>query len=888
MLARNAIMPVQVMERGAIDRDGQGDLAGAMLRIGAIQPGLGLQSSQNQTSGGAGLSLIDLRGLGAARTLVLVDGQRQVGARRGLSAIDLNTIPPQMVERVEVSTGGASAIYGADAVAGVVNIILRRSPVDGIEVRATSAIAGTGDAGTRGMSVRWARSGLAGTGWRVVAGVYHDAIDAVDASARAYASDGLDVIQSAQGSTLRTQTGIRFGPADMAGSYVIGDTRYTFAADGTGARRYDPGVAPPRDGRQRGGDGFAPQQYDQLRIGLARTIGDLSLRRDDGAHHASLSLRAAATTTRSSWQPMIFTDDSAALALAIDNPFLPGATAEAMRGAGVERIAVAKVLGAFGRVGSINRRVMVTTRAGLDGPVGDAWHYALDAGWGRSHDAITTVGVADIDRLRQSVDAVRDPATGKVVCREAAARVAGCVPLNIVGNSAGDPAALAWSRIAPAARETLTQAVVGGHVAGHPLTIPGGPVEAMIGVEARRETSDRRSSAIQERGGTYLPQVPSFAGRYWVGEVLGEASAPVLRDRPGVERLTLTGAWRLSHYSTVGTTTAWHAGFDYAPVAEWRFRAMRSRAVRAPNIGELHSGAAQGYAFVVDPCDRAWRTAVAGRADRCAALGLPATLDALNGAAKPVIYAGNAALRPEYADTHTVGVTWEGKGARVTLDGWRIHVDHAIDFPVEQSLLDDCVDAASVARRRIACAAVARDPVTGRITALRTAFTNIGRIDTAGIDMAARWHGHMADIGGTVDLSAAATWVGRLAVTADTAMTQVTRQDGVLPDPRWRATFGGRWSGGRVAVDWQARVIGSARITADDTMAIDLPTTGTRHYHDIGIALRLATATLRLDIVNLFAATPPRRGFKVSQGIGAAALYPNLGRIVGLSATAGF
>lgn len=884
----NAIMPVRTMGRGELDGAAQNDLVATLLRIGAIQPGLGLQSSQNQTSGGAGLSLIDLRGLGVARTLVLVDGQRQVGARRGLSAVDLNTIPQQMVERIEVTTGGGSAVYGADAVAGVVNIILRHDPVDGIELNATSALSSRGDAPSRGVSLRWGRRDVAGSGWDLSGGLYHDNIAAVDAVARGYASDGLDVIQAPSGKGMVTLHGIRFGPSDAAGSYLIGGARAVFTADGMSARAYDTGAIGVRDGRQVGGDGVAPQGYDQLRLGLARTVADLSLRRAVGAHRLAASIRVAATTTRSLWQPMIFPNDRTALSLAVDNPFLPDATVAAMRAAGVAQVDVANVLDAFGRVGSINHRLMTTARIEASGPVGDRWRYAFNLGWGRSHDAITTVGVADVDRLHQSIDAVRDPATGAIVCRDVAARAAGCVPLDIAGTRAVDPAAVAWSAIAPQSGETLTQAIVGGQLAGRPWTLPAGPVEVTIGWEARRETSDRRSSAIQERGGTYLPQVPSFAGRYGVAEVLGEVSAPLLMHRPGAERLTVTAAWRLSHYSTVGWVGAWHAGFDYAPVAAVRFRAMRSHAVRAPNIGELYSGPAQGYVFVADPCDATRRDAVAGRAARCAALGLPAALDAENGIAKPVTYLGNPALHAELADTSTLGVSWAQGGAHVTLDAWDIRVDRAIGFPIEQTTLDDCVDAADDARRLAACGAITRDAASGRIAGLRAGITNIGRIDTAGIDFTASWRSATPIAGGTIDLSATATWVGRFAVTADAASGATERTDGILPDPRLRASLGARWSGTRLSLDWQARLIGTARITADDSIAIDRPTTGLCSYHDLGIALRLASATLRLDVANVFDAAPPRRGYQTSQGIGAAALYPNLGRIVRLGATATF
>lgn len=887
-LSNNAIMPVRTMGRAELDGTAQADLATSLLRIGAIQPGLGLQSSQNQTSGGAGLSLIDLRGLGVARTLVLVDGQRQVGARRGLSAVDLNTIPPQMVERIEVTTGGGSAVYGADAVAGVVNIILRHGPVDGIDLNATSALSSYGDAPTRGVSLRWGRSDVVGSGWDLSGGLYHDSIAAVNAVARAYASDGLDVIRAASGEGLVTLPGIHFLPADAAGSYTIGGARSVFAANGSTARPYDTGAIGARDGRQIGGDGLAPQRYDQLRLGLVRTAADLSLRRNAGAHRLAASLRIVATTTRSQWQPMIFPSDRAALSLTAANPFLPDATVAAMRAAGIGQIDVAKVLDAFGRVGSVNHRLMTTARAGAGGPVGDRWRYTLEAGWGRSHDAITTIGLADMDRLRQSIDAVRDPVTGAIRCRDATARAAGCVPLDIVGSGPVDPAAVAWSAIAPRSGETLTQVILGGQMTGRPWTLPAGPVEVTIGWEARREISDRRSSAIQQRGGTYLPQVPSYAGRYGVAEALGEISAPLLMHRAGVDRLTVTAAWRLSHYSTVGWAGAWHAGLDYAPVAALRFRAMRSRAVRAPNIGELYSGPAQGYAFVTDPCDATRRDAVAVRAARCDALGLSAALDGQNGIAKPVTYDGNTALRAELADTSTLGVSWERGGARVTLDGWHIRVDRAIGFPIEQATLNDCVDAADGPRRTAACGAISRDAASGQIVGLRARYTNIGRIDTAGIDLAADWRVTPAIAGGAVDLSATATWVGRLVVTADAASGATVRLDGILPNPRLRASLGARWSSQRLTLDWQARLIGSARITGDETIPVDRPATGLRSYHDLGAALRLASATLRLDVANVFDAAPPRRGYQTSQGIGTAALYPNLGRIVRLGATATF
>jgi outer membrane receptor protein involved in Fe transport len=253
-------------------------------------------------------------------------------------------------------------------------------------------------------------------------------------------------------------------------------------------------------------------------------------------------------------------------------------------------------------------------------------------------------------------------------------------------------------------------------------------------------------------------------------------------------------------------------------------------------------------------------------------------------ASPPVTYDGNPALRAELADTSTLGVSWERGGARVTLDGWHIRVDRAIGFPIEQATLNDCVDAADGPGRTAACGAISRDLASGQIVGLRARYTNIGRIDTAGIDLAADWRvtGHSGRCGRPVghrDLGRPG-W-------PSTPMPLRGRRAARRhpPNPRLRASLGARWSSQRLTLDWQARLIGSARITGE---TIHRPSGhGLRSYHDLGAALRLASGTLRLDVANVFDAAPPRRGYQTSQDRRRRALS-NLGRIVRLGATATF
>ncbi|SFG35893.1 TonB-dependent Receptor Plug Domain [Novosphingobium sp. CF614] len=884
-----AIMPVRRLTRSAIAASGEQDLSRVLLLMGAIQPGFGLQNTENQTSGGAGLSQADLRGLGAARTLVLVNGQRQVGSRRGLSVVDLNTIPPGLVDRVEVVTGGSSAVYGADAVAGVINIILR-DHVDGIELSAGGGIA------ERGYGASYNLSFLAGTALaddrlHLTLGLSYDRLSGVDATSLGRASTGLDLVYASDepDAPLLTRPGVRFGPFDKAGSFELGGRRYVFLADGSGVRPYDSGTAGTRGGVQLGGDGLDVSAYDQLRIPLSRAVGTILGKAEIGAGNVlSASLRVADSRTRSSWQPVIDPIGGPGIPIAIDNPYLPTSTVDMMRAAGVDRIWVAKVLDGLGRVGSINRRLMIQGQADLTGPLGVNWRYALGGGWGRTEDRVTTINVRDNVRFLQAIDAVRDAATGAIVCRNG--RAEGCEPLNILGDQPFDPTARAWVSITPKARETLMQMVLRGNVSGNPAHLAGGPVDLLLGWEYRRETSMRRSSAVQESGGTYLPRVTSYRGAYSVVEGYGEIALPMLSEKPMVERLTATAALRFSRYSTAGRATAWHLGLDYAPVPELRIRAVRSQAVRAPNIGELFSGVQQGFSFITDPCDAALRHAVAERAARCSALGLPADFDGQNGISKLVAYQSNEHVGPEHAATTTLGVTWKPgalPGLALAVDRWRIRIDEAIAFPIEQLLLNDCVDGADPDVRGRACGAIMRDPLTGRIAMVTASISNIGKLETAGIDISTTWRPPWEPGGGRLTVELLATWVERLAITRDVARGIVQRLDGILPNPRWRGTLSTRWEHGPTTIGWTAQFIGSSRITIDSTLTIDKPNTGARTYHDLEVAQKIDPRfTLRFNILNLFDSAPPQRGYNINAGLRTGAIYPNLGRQFRFSVTA--
>jgi iron complex outermembrane recepter protein len=894
-------MPVIVTDREAIESSGKDNIADVVLDLPSVGVGVGVQNTRQSTSFGAGRNLVNLRRLGANRTLVLVNGRRQVSGAPLSASVDLNTIPAPLVERTEVVTGGTSAVYGADAVSGVINIILRED-FEGLEVRARSGISSRGDAESHGFSL------TAGANFgedderdgNMTLSVFYDNVEGVNATDRSYAVTGLDTIANPANTGINDgvpnfihSENIRFNGLSDAGDFTLRGQRWIFNTDGQSMRLFDFGSIGNRGGRSIGGDGGFFERFDPLSLPIQRGVFAGTFRYGV-APGVDLFFegRYANTKVKSAWQPTFDPAGFGAIELQIDNPFLPADTVALMRGDpndpadDVSSIFLNRVFNELGRRGTDNDRDMYQFVGGFEGTLPNDWTYEVSYARGRTTDTTQQFNDRHNARFFQSIDAIRDPVTGAIVCRDPSN---GCAPLNLVGPNHASLQALDFSRINSLFYQSADQQVAGANLGGRLFDMPAGPLQFSVGAEYREEEALSQPSGIQQLGESFAPLVLRTQGSFDVTEAFAELRVPLLADLPLVDSLSVTGAARVSDYSTSGSETAWNAGLEFQPVEDFRLRGVLSRSVRAPNLGELFSPANEGFFFGQDPCDSTVNNISATRLANCAALGIPANYQApTNGRTLKGLFGGNAELIPETGDTWSAGFVLRPRFLNnfyLTADYWHTEITDSINAIPAQTILNNCVDQPLSVTENPNCALVTRDPQTLEVLSIQATQQNIGKIVASGVDVQL---GYLFDLGraGRLGVDVVGTYLEDLNFFTDANDPRtLDTEEGELGDPRVQFNTNLTYNLDALSVSWRALYIGDAKfisfagIPSDQ---FDRPNTGTKVFHDLSIAYQLTQrANVRLNVINVFDEKPPARGGLVHSGIdGNAAIYPNLGTLL--------
>ncbi|HEV2748812.1 MAG TPA: TonB-dependent receptor [Allosphingosinicella sp.] len=871
--------PVQSFTSAAIEQSGETNLTDFLIDTPALAGSLTgeLNSGSNTGYQTAGLSLLDLRNLGTARTLVLVNGRRHVNAYPGENSVDINTIPVDLIERVDILTGGASAIYGADGVSGVVNFVLKRD-YEGLGARGQAGISELGDAGNRFFSVVAGKNFLDGRA-NIAASYEYNESDRLHERKRSYLGDParrLELIQNPRDvdddpAVFDRVLQNNVGWADSATSGAIdvdGDFLPDF--DGNG-RRYDGGTfLPGTGGRAVNGSSNTP---------TAGYFGDVSpyLRRHNlnllTSFELSPALRLFAegkyvdTTAYTQIQPSFdfFTF------LHADNPFLPA------------RIRQAIVPGAFADFGLpdgilVNRdnfdlgvgseyaeRETLRGVVGVDGEIGDRLRYELSYVHGRAKSVVTSANTRVTDRYFAALDAVRDPATGEITCRinlepdgiidpfnYAGIAVIGgvpvsgrplsfrpgeCVPLNLIGEGVASQAATDFVMVDSVTRAESRQDVVSGSLAGDLgawFELPGGPIGFALGAEYRKESTQSQPSRFQQRGlfdeGSQI--LPS-GGEFDVKEVFAEVNVPILADVPFAETLAIGGAVRISDYSTVGGTTTWKVDGVYAPVRDISFRATYSQAVRAPNITELFSPLQGTFEFLDDPCDPTnIGEGSSSRAANCLALlqGLGLTpeeienfspsTDPEQSTSQPGLTGGNPDLSEETARTWTAGVVLRPRlvpGLTIAADWYDIRLEDAINTATANELLALCVDQPSL--QNVFCENIVRNTETGFVDTFTVQAQNVAEFTTSGLDLTLNYRFSPAPGWGSFNLRVVGGYLNDLTFVSSVG-AEPDQDRGEQYRPKFIGTADLTWTLGDLTLNyglsWQSR---TRRFTTEELEA---------------------------------------------------------------------
>ena len=855
--------PITSFNAANIQQSGNTNVTDFLLRVPALTGSLdstqsaGYDATARTPFGGAGVNELNLRNLGTNRTLVLVNGRRHVAGEPSTAAVDISAIPTDLIDRVDVLTGGASAVYGADGVSGVVNFILRRD-FQGLAARGQIGVSQYGDGGNRFASVVAGRNFVDGRANVTLAYEFNDS-DRLTNEQRKYLLNG----------RRRYVVSNTADPNDdplVPDNVLIGDLRYAgespygavdvngdFFADFRGdGQVYDHGSAVSF--YEVGGDSTQAANYTgDLSPQIRRHAVNL-LTRFDASDAAKLTVEGKFVQVDATTFYQFSGNYPATLS--IDNPFMPLSIRRAAIAAGQTTVDSVRDNFDLGRRGERDRRRTYRGVADLTGRLTDHASYDLSFTYGRTDVDIRKLNDRYGDRFTAALDVVTDPATGRPTCRStidpaaAAAlgatsftpgRTSGCVPLNTFGLNTADPAAIAFFRADYSSPARITQAVASGSLNGdfgQFFTLPGGPVQFAVGAEYRRETSrfdpnpllaNNRLFQFDEPGG-----VQGVRGKFDVGEAFGELNVPLLKDVAFSQTLSVGAAGRYSHYSTIGDTRTYQFNGVYAPVRDLTFRGSYGQAVRAPNIGELFTPTAASTNFIVDPCDLQLRNNGSQfRAANCVALlrGLgvnPATYAPVTGTGQGNdgdgttfgSFQGNPNLRAETARTWTAGVVLRPHflpGLTVSADWYDIRLKGAISTPQAQTITELCVDQPTL--DNVFCQSLTRRQGTGKVTNYTVQPQNVSAFRTAGLDINIDYLLRTARLG-TFDLRLVGGYLNRLDLIATPGADVEDDVDQAGPNgakPRWNFVFSPTWTRGDVTLAYTLRYVDRLRRFAKAT-----------------------------------------------------------------------
>jgi outer membrane receptor protein involved in Fe transport len=677
------------------------------------------QSPQSSTSGVSagtqGLNVLNLRGMGGNRTLTLFDGQRSVPSLFS-GEVDVNNFPQQLIERVETVTGGGSAVYGSDAVAGVVNFILDkdftgfktdiatgRTEYEDDESYKFSATGGFGFAGGRGhvlLSGEIAdRDGVTpgdgGRDWN-------------------YGGWGIMVNPSYTPTNGQPEYLVRpevsLSNATHGGIIIAGPLRGT--AFGEGGVPYQFNYGPiTNDPWMQGGD----WRDTEVRHDRSGTLEPQNRRRNAFARvsyditeniNGYVQLAWGDNRTYTATWPA-FQAGSGPTILS-GNPNIPASVQAQMTALGLPSFRIGSMNYDLPTVGNDVNRETHRYVAGLDGEfdvLGKNWTWNAYYQHGETESTTRVLGVVQTARYALAVDAVRDPVTGATVCRSTLTSPGnGCVTWNPLGLNVNSQAALNYVTGISTVEQTIEQSVVAASVQGEVFDIWAGPISAAISAEYRED----KAKGVPGGGGPWFAgNFSAFEGSNSVLEGAFETVVPLAKAVPFADSLDLNAAIRITDYEYSGTVETWKVGTVWTPVPGLKIRGTRSLDIRAPNFNELLAAGNSGQRSAFDPFTN--------------------TIPQYFGATR-----GNANLMPEEGNTYEVGVVlqpWFIPGFSASIDYWNIELTGAVASPNDNQTLLFCFQG-----RQEFCNNIQRDG-SGVITQVTLIPFNIGSQKKSGIDI---------------------------------------------------------------------------------------------------------------------------------------------------------
>ncbi|WP_431469696.1 TonB-dependent receptor plug domain-containing protein [Sphingosinithalassobacter sp. LHW66-3] len=772
----------------------------------------------------SGTAPVDLRGLGSARTLTLVNGRRFVGDN------NLNFVPTNLVQRVELVTGGASAAWGSGAVAGVVNIILN-DDLDGLTLGAQSGISSRGDGFRYGFDGSFGTQFAGGRGHFMIGAEYvnDEGISPEGRAERPWLGAGN---VNLGGGRFELQPDVNdLAPITRQGTILAGSLAgQLFNADGSLRAATEE-------------DYFS--LYDLLWVAspLERVSAYARASYDIGEN---VTVWADAVYGRAETTQPFFPDfSSPVFAVSASNPFLSPTIQAQLAGAGETSLTIGRLFTDTFFMTFDAERETKEFAVGIEGSFGNGWEYDAHFSHGEVDSVQRFFNSSIPENFARAIDAVE--VGGQIVCAVNADADPtnddpACVAFNPFGIRAASPEAMEYVSGTQYLAGTTKLDSAAIRLQGDLFSLWAGPVTIAVGAEARWEEQEQSNGPLDEAGvfGLAVFTVPTQGG-FDVQEGFVEALVPLL-DTQAVE-LDLNGAARYSDYSLSGGIWSWKLGGTARLFDDILLRATRSRDIRAPSIGNLFSVSSINVRPVVD-LDSAGRDAVPGYNPNPTAT---------------ILSGGNQDLVPEVSETWTVGGSISPsflRGLSVSVDYYDIKIGNAITTPSASDVTAACAQGDAGA-----CARVVRD-ATGTIDTVYAFAQNIARFQTNGVDIEAAYQLPLALIdgeAGTLRFRALATYVDSLVFE-----TGFTRRDvaGDVGDPvidgvpHWRGTFSAGYQSDSFGIDTRVRYVGGGQF--DSQQNIINGDIEARTYVDLGVQFRVWDRfELFGNVRNVFDVDPP-------------------------------
>ena len=743
----NSPIPVTTVTQADLTRTGAVVIGDVLNDLPSLRSTYS-QANSTQFIGTAGINLLDLRGLGPTRTLVLVNGRRHITGSTGDFLVDTNTIPTDLIDRVDIVTGGSSAVYGSDAMAGVVNFVLKRN-FDGVSLNAQNGIADNGNRGTYRLSGTFGKNFAEGRG-NIALGLEYNQADLLTYADRPeltgiYSGRSQITRVAPNGAGVPERTflkGLHSFGYDNGGNFIpYGDGNlldcnsvaaacrpngaprvFGFGTDGTLSEyNYGNDLRPSGNNNNQNGSGPTLRDKGTLNPGLKRYVANLIghfdvseafkpffeakfVRVDSYAQGTGTFNQGGSQGDGAEGETYL----ASGIPIAFDNAYLnpqAAATIRSLLPAGSDYFRVNRNNSDLGTRDEADRRDTYRIVVGAEGRFNDDWKYDFSVNYGEFRTKSKFYNNQFQSRFYNAIDAVRNGA-GQIVCRINQASVvdASCAPLNILGEGRASQAALNYINTTSTSRGKATEFDVTANIVGDSsqlFELPGGPVRFAIGGEYRRETAFSAYDDTIKGGYTFFNVIPDFRPpAFAVKEAYGELEVPLLKDISFAKELTVNAAGRVADYKgSTGTVYAYNFGGIYAPINDIKFRVNYSRSVRAPTLSDLYSSNFQNFDLLDDPCDVNFiNTGRSTRAANCAAAGVPANFvnNVARAGSTEFLSGGNPNLQAEKSRSWTYGAIFQPSfipGFALTVDYYDIKISKVIQSVDAQTILDACYDA---------------------------------------------------------------------------------------------------------------------------------------------------------------------------------------------------